>query len=98
MDAQTKEIIARAQLPKLMRVIRVALGLSQEKLGRLFGVSRQSISYYETGDMLPTIGTLDKWLDAVVSQIKDLRQDRKKLEKLERRRRKRKLVQSVDHN
>ena len=73
MDAQTKEIVAKAELPKLMRGIRVAVGLSQEEMARLSGISRQMISYYETADSVPTVGTLDKWLDAIVREIKRIR-------------------------
>ncbi len=73
MDAQTKEIVAKAELPKLMRGIRVAVGLSQDELGRLSGISRQMISYYETADAVPTMETLGKWLDAITLEIKKLR-------------------------
>ena len=73
MHAQTREIIARSELPKLMKGIRVALGLSQEGLATLSGISRQSISYYETGDMLPRAETLGKWLEAVTARIEELR-------------------------
>ena len=73
MDAETKEVVAKAELPKLMRAIRVAVGLSQDELAKLSGISRQSISYYETADAVPTIGTLGKWLDAITLEIKKLR-------------------------
>jgi len=73
MDAQTKEIVAKAELPKLMRAIRVAVGLSQDELGKLSGISRQMISYYETADAVPTMETLVKWLDAITLEIKKLR-------------------------
>lgn len=73
MDDLTKEVVAKAELPKLMKQMRVALGLSQEELARLSGISRQSVSYYETGDATPTIGTLDKWLEAITKEIKELR-------------------------
>lgn len=73
MDTQTKEIVAKAELPKLMRAIRTSLGISQEELGKLSGISRQMISYYETADAVPTMETLVKWLDAITLEIKKLR-------------------------
>ena len=73
MDDQTKEVIARAELPKLFRAIRVALGLSQEKVSKLSGISRVQISYYETADSVPTMATFNKWLSAVTGEIKGLR-------------------------
>ena len=73
MDDQTKEVVAKAELPKLMKQMRVALGLSQEELAKLSGISRQSVSYYETADAVPTIATLDKWLEAITKEIKELR-------------------------
>ena len=77
MDDLTKEVVAKAELPKLMRQMRMALGLSQEELARLSGISRQSVSYYETGDATPTISTLDKWLSATTKEIKELRKNKK---------------------
>ena len=73
MDRETQEVIARAELPKLFRAIRVAWGLSQEEMGRLSGISRVQISYYETADSVPTMATFNKWLSAVTSEIKELR-------------------------
>ena len=77
MDVETKEVIARAELPKLFRAIRVALDLSQEEMGRLSGISRVQISYYETADSVPTMATFNKWLLAVTQEIKRLRANRK---------------------
>lgn len=79
MDIETKEVIARAELPKLFRGIRRALGLSQQKMGKLSGISRVQISYYETADTIPTMKTFNKWLDAVTWEIKELRKQSKKL-------------------
>ena len=78
MDAETQEVIARAELPKLFRAIRVALGLSQEKMGKLSGISRVQISYYETADTVPTMKTFNKWLSAVTEEIRRLRSQIKK--------------------
>lgn len=73
MDDQTKEVIARAELPKLFRAIRVALGLSQQRMGKLSGISRVMISYYETADSVPTMTTFNKWLEAATKETKALR-------------------------
>ena len=73
MDNETKEVIARAELPKLFKTIRVALGLSQERMSQLSGISRVQISYYETADSVPTMATFNKWLDAAAREIKALR-------------------------
>ena len=73
MDKETQEVIARAELPKLFREIRRALGLSQERMGKLSGISRVQISYYETADTVPTMKTFNKWLEAATKEIKRLR-------------------------
>ena len=78
MDKETQEVIARAELPKLFREIRKALGLSQEQMGKLSGISRVQISYYETADTVPTMATFNKWLSAATEEIKRLRQQAKK--------------------
>ena len=77
MDAETKEIVAKAELPKVMKAIRAAVGLSQQEMASLSGISRQMISYYETADAVPTVGTLDKWLDAIVREIRRIRRQAK---------------------
>jgi len=73
MDTETKEVIARAELPKLFKNIRMALGLSQEKMSELSGISRVQISYYETADSVPTMATFNKWLEAATKKIRELR-------------------------
>ena len=78
MDVETQEVIARAELPKLFRAIRIALGLSQEKMSELSGISRVQISYYETADSVPTMVTFNKWLEAVTKEIKRLRKEAQK--------------------
>ena len=78
MDTETKEVIARAELPKLFRAVRVALGLSQEKMAKRSGISRVMISYYETADSVPTMKTFNKWLDAATWEIKELRKYKEK--------------------
>jgi transcriptional regulator with XRE-family HTH domain len=75
MDNETKEVIARAELPKMFRNIRMALGLSQEKMAELSGISRVQISYYETADTVPTMETFNKWLLAATNEIRKLREN-----------------------
>ena len=77
MDVETQEVIARAELPKLFKAVRTALGLSQEKMSELSGISRVQISYYETADSVPTMVTFNKWLSAVTEEIKRLRANKK---------------------
>lgn len=79
MDVETQEVIARAELPKLFRAIRVALGLSQEEMGKLSGISRVQISYYETADSVPTMTTFNKWLEAATKEIKELKKDKRRI-------------------
>lgn len=78
MDKETQEVIARAELPKLFKHIRLALGLSQEKMSELSGISRVQISYYETADSVPTMATFNKWLDAAKKEIRKLREGGRK--------------------
>ena len=73
MDIETQEVIARAELPKVFKKIRMALGLSQERMGKLSGISRVMISYYETADSVPTMKTFNRWLEAATGEIKWLR-------------------------
>ncbi len=73
MDIETKEVVARAELPKMFRTIRMALGLSQEKMAELSGISRVQISYYETADSVPTMATFNKWLSAATREIQRIR-------------------------
>jgi len=65
-----REIIARAELGILLKGVRKALKLSQQELSELSGISRQSINYYESGHVTPTIMSLKMWLDAVSKEIK----------------------------
>lgn len=71
MDAQTKE--AKDNLPRVMTAIRKALGLSQQELAKLSGISRQMLSYYETGANAPTTHSLDSWLLAIKLEINKLK-------------------------
>jgi len=59
--------------PSLMRTIRKALGLSQEQMANLIGVTRQMVNYYERGDAYPSTETWVNWTTAIEKQIKKLR-------------------------
>lgn len=76
MDTETQEVIARAELPKLFRNIRLALGLSQGKMSELSGISRVQISYYETANTVPTMATFNKWLSATTKEIRRVRENK----------------------
>jgi len=61
--------------PSPMRTIRKALGLSQEQMANLIGVTRQMVNYYERGDAYPSTETWVNWTDAVEKQIRKLRRN-----------------------
>jgi len=88
-DVET-EIIAKAELPILLKGIRKALRLSQQELAKLSGISRQSISYYESGHVTPTIMSLNMWLDAVSREI-----ERRKVKGV--RERSKKSIKEIDN-
>jgi hypothetical protein len=46
-------------------------------MGKLSGISRVQISYYETADTVPTMVTFNKWLSAATGEIKRLRENKK---------------------
>jgi len=70
LTAIESEIIAKAELPILLKGVRKALKLSQQELAELSEISRQSICYYESGHVTPTMMSLKMWLDAVSREIK----------------------------
>ena len=70
--------ITKDNLPKVMTAIRKALGLSQQKLAKLSGRSRQMLSYYETGQSVPTTHSLDSWLLAIKLEINKLKEAQEK--------------------
>ena len=47
------EEVAKFVLPRIMREARESLALTQLELAKMSGISRQSISYYETGFTTP---------------------------------------------
>jgi len=73
-------LLLKLVTPNLMRVIRKALGLSQEEIANLVGVSRQMVNYYEQANAYPSADTWIKWIDVVEKQIKKLRRSAKDIE------------------
>ncbi len=65
--------ITKDNLPKVMTAIRKALGLSQTEMAKRAGISRQMLSYYETGQSVPTTHSLDSWILAVKLEINKLK-------------------------
>ena len=57
-------------LPRLLRTIREALGLSQEMIAEKSGVTRQLVSRWECGHSLPSKEHLDNWLTVIETQIR----------------------------
>jgi len=76
-DQITDELILKLVTPNLMRTIRKALGLSQEQMASLVGVSRQMVNYYELANAYPSADTWVKWIAVVEKQIKKLRRGTK---------------------
>lgn len=46
--------------PKRLKILREKIGISQGDFAKALGVSRSTISYYETGERLPDIEMLDR--------------------------------------
>lgn len=80
---EEKEVVLRNQLPKIMKTIRKALKLSQGQLNRqmlnysesrVLGISQESISYWESGKIVPGIASIQAWLTVISSEIKQLKE------------------------
>ena len=69
----TKNAVTKDNLPRIMTAIRKALGLTQSELAKLSGLSRQMLSYYETGALEPTETSLDSWILGVKLAINKLK-------------------------
>ena len=74
-DQISLETLLKLVTPNLMRTIRKALGLSQEQMANLVGVSRQMVNYYEAANAYPSADTWMKWIAVVEKEIKKLRRD-----------------------
>ena len=72
-DQIPDELLLKLVTPNLMRTIRKALGLSQEQMANLVGVSRQMVNYYEQAYAYPSAKTWVNWIAVVEKQIKKLK-------------------------
>jgi transcriptional regulator with XRE-family HTH domain len=52
-------------VPSTLRAARRRAGLSQAALAELIGTSQATVSAYESGRKLPSVGTLSRLLDAM---------------------------------
>ena len=76
--------VAKFILPKVMTEIREALGLTKVEMSKKAGISRQSITYYESGKTFPNLESTGKWLNAVTKEIRKLRRKAAKVEQLQK--------------
>lgn len=58
---------------KLIRETRKAAGLTQAELARRAGTSQPTIAAYESGDKVPTVGTLERLLRAAGTELRAVR-------------------------
>lgn len=86
---EEKEVVLRYQLPNIMKSIRKALKLSQGRLRRqmlncsesnVLGMSQESISYWESGKIVPGIASIRAWVTVVSSEITKLREFKERSE------------------
>jgi len=56
----------------LLKTIRELKGISQESLAERMGVSRQIISMWERGDVIPSKDNLDKWIDTLIEAKEEI--------------------------
>jgi transcriptional regulator with XRE-family HTH domain len=67
-----KEGAARLLFARNLRVVREALGISQEELGFRSGLHRTYISVVEKGDTNISINNMEKLANAVETPLRDL--------------------------
>jgi DNA-binding XRE family transcriptional regulator len=68
-------------LPKVMTEIRQALKLTKVQLSQKADISRQSLTYYESGKTFPNLESMSKWLNAVTKEIRKFRRKAARLDK-----------------
>lgn len=61
---------------KRLKELRIEKGLSQQKLGEIFGFCNQSVSFWESGNREPDLDTLVKIADFFDVAIEDLLKER----------------------
>ncbi|MCQ9628351.1 helix-turn-helix transcriptional regulator [Cetobacterium somerae] len=61
-----------------LRVIRENNGLTQEEVGRIIGVKREIISYYESGSRAISVTNLQKFLNFLGISMKDFKENKLK--------------------
>jgi transcriptional regulator with XRE-family HTH domain len=59
------EVDHRMDIGKRLRQLRESKGLSQGAIEKRTGILRCNVSRYESGFMAPTLGTLEKWAEAL---------------------------------
>ena len=77
-DRETRERALGIIAINVIRQIRKALGLSQQEMADLVGVSRQMMNYYEQGKAYPSALTWMNWLRVIEKQIRELRKEQKR--------------------
>ncbi|HIF84687.1 MAG TPA: XRE family transcriptional regulator [Flavobacteriaceae bacterium] len=66
----------KAKFGKKVRILRLKLGVSQEKLGELSDIDRTYISNIESGNRNPSLLTIEKLANALKINIKELFDDK----------------------
>lgn len=61
-----------------LRLIRENNGLTQEEVGRIIGVKREMVSYYENGIRSISVTNLQKFLSFLGISMKDFKENRLK--------------------
>lgn len=59
-----------ARIARELRDRRLYLGLSQETIGGQLNVSGQQVGSWERGDVMPQIGTVCRWAEALDLKIR----------------------------
>lgn len=69
------KIISSGNPRKVIREVRLSLGVTQEELAALMGLRRETISRIENGTINPTLGFVEKFCSsmAVARVVRDLR-------------------------
>ena len=71
-SAEAHKRSIRQDVAAAVRAVRETLELSRAELGGLLGVSRQTVTTWETGGALIDVGTLTDWLYSRTAWVRDL--------------------------